>query len=78
MSQTDQYAYFAQRFAEEMTCGDEAASATAAAIHYELAHRYAMIVKTSPKAPNLMLVVGGNDRSMPDIFETSEVQSALA
>ena len=66
MSRADDLAYFSRRFAEEMARGDQAASASIAAIHYELAHRYSLIVRANQGNPT-MAVASSADRATRDV-----------
>ena len=62
MSRADDLAYFTRRFAEEMDRGDQAASASIAAIHYELAHRYSLIVRAN-QGNTIVTVASSADRA---------------
>ncbi len=71
MVQSDDQIYFSNRYAEEIECGDQAASAMTAAIHYELAYRYSLIVRGNMVKPALTLVVGGKNAAFTDLIETA-------
>ena len=78
MSKSDDHSYFTRRFAEEMERGDQAESASIAAIHYELAHRYSLIVRASPPTASLTLVGGSQQPSHAHLFFESEDQREYA
>lgn len=46
MSRINDHAYFADRVDQENALGDRAASPGIAAIHYELAYRYALLASS--------------------------------
>ena len=57
MSYPDESAYYWLRAAAELERGDQAPTATIAAVHYELAYRYGVAaVHASDSKPRLMLV----------------------
>ena len=68
MSRADDLAYFSRRYAEEMARGDQAASASIAAIHYDLAHRYSLIVRANECAPAFTPIGSGTRRGAPNAF----------
>ncbi len=55
--------YFARRAAEEIRHGELATSAKAAAAHFEMALRYAMVAAESPDN-SVSMRVGGNERQL--------------
>jgi hypothetical protein len=78
MSLSGDLAYFSRRFVEEMDLGDQAASASIAAIHYEMAHRYSLIVRAHDGKPALTLVSSSRDRSASDFFVSFETNRETA
>ena len=63
MSRTDDHIYFSRRTADELERGDQAIDATVAAIHYELAGRYAILAaRTNSGTPKLTVVARAKER----------------
>ena len=70
------HSYYSRRAAEEMERGDQAADATAAAIHYDLAHRYSMLAaRPTAGIPELTLVNGGKKSSAETHGSASELRT---
>lgn len=63
MPRSDDHTYYSRRTLEEIAQGDGAADATIAAIHYELAHRYALLAAGKSVARLTFRVIeGGKSR----------------
>lgn len=63
MPRSDDQAYYVRRTAEERQRGDQSSSAIVAAIHYELANRYAILAACSSTGiPNLTIVGCGREQ----------------
>lgn len=61
MTRRDDHAFYWLRAAEELRRGEQAADATAAAVHYELAYRYGLLAaQTGTERPELTLVASGS------------------
>ena len=73
MSRADDLAYFSRRFAEEMARGDQAASVSIAAIHYDLAHRYSLIVRADPNKTPPTLVGASKEEPASSVVVLSNV-----
>ena len=52
MARSDHQYYYSRRSAEEMERGDRAANPTVAAVHYELACRYAILAAWAGSSQN--------------------------
>ena len=59
MPRSDDRSYYSRRTYEEVAQGDGAIDATVAAIHYELAHRYALLAAGKSVARLTFRVIDG-------------------